>query len=269
MRTTALPETGRPTISRWRPRWLTAGRQNASPRPSRRSTASSALSASSGSSHAAKLRTRRDAGASATTLKSPSIDGSASGRSHAMTIWGSLRTISAARSTRTDAFASSASISLTRRAQARRAARCRSAAPAKATNRTAKPMTAMGLGVRPAGGGDGVSRPRSASSARAPNAIRSESGAAAATGARRRLCMRPPGPAKTPPLNPRNDKPPREPGSASASGRRADRLPPPGRSESAPEQAYEMFAPKSLTMILGRRPAKRRRNSIYSVDQAS
>ncbi len=45
-------------------------------------------------------------------LKSPSIEGSASGRSQAMTICGSLRTISAARSTRTEAFASSASISL-------------------------------------------------------------------------------------------------------------------------------------------------------------
>ena len=62
MRTTALPETGRPTISRWRPRWLKAGRQKASPRLSSRATASSAVAAPRAPARRRSSRTRRGAG---------------------------------------------------------------------------------------------------------------------------------------------------------------------------------------------------------------
>ena len=103
--------------------------------------------------------------------------------------------------------------------------------------------------VMPTGGGGAESRPRSASSAFAPAAITVGS-AAAAMRIRRRRCVRRAGPANPPSLNPRNDKPPREPeGAKRPSGQRTDRLLPPRRRESAVEQAYEMFAGKSLTLI--------------------
>ena len=69
MRITALPDTGRPSSSRWRPRRLTTAAANASPRVSNRSVASSILAAWAGLSHEPKASTRDDSGESATTFR--------------------------------------------------------------------------------------------------------------------------------------------------------------------------------------------------------
>ena len=112
MRITALPDTGRPSSSRWRPRKLTTAAAKASPRVSNRSVASSILAAWAGLSHEPKASTRDDSGESATRAKSPSIVGSASRRSQEMRICGSLRNISAARSSLALVRASSVSSSM-------------------------------------------------------------------------------------------------------------------------------------------------------------
>ena len=113
---TALPETGRPSISRWRPRRLTGDGESfaTAEEPLRRFLD---LAAAAGPSQEAKPSTRDVSGESAIRAKSPSIVGSASGRSQEMRICGSLRSISDARSSL--ALVRASSVSSSRRGASR------------------------------------------------------------------------------------------------------------------------------------------------------
>ena len=128
---TALPETGRPSISRWRPRRLTAAaakRFAAVEKPLRRFLD---LSRVRRLEPLGGIEASRPSGASATRARSPSIVGSASGRSQEIRICGSLRSIMADRSSLALVRASSVSSSLARRTQLLRPISTKDGGPGK------------------------------------------------------------------------------------------------------------------------------------------
>ena len=177
MRTTAQPATARPSISKWRPLRLAAASENASPRPSSRSTACCRFAAMAGSSHEAKASTRRGEGASATSEKSPSMRGSPSGRSQASRICGSLARNRLARSSAARVRVSSLASSASRWVQRRRPTRCSEAVSTEKNNssRMTRPLRSV------ANGSSSASGPPPASARAAPAAQHSATTTSGAT----------------------------------------------------------------------------------------